>query len=83
MKTISLSVSELDYEAFRRAARNLGRPIAQLIREAMARYRAEELEPRPPLRDLPVLAGPRLRTALPSRAELYDEIFSRDADDGS
>ena len=36
MKTISLSVSEKDYEAFRDEAARQNRSIASLIREAMA-----------------------------------------------
>jgi len=43
MKTISLAVSETDYEAYRRASHAQHRPIAQLIREAMAFYRTEKL----------------------------------------
>lgn len=39
MKTISLSVSENDYEAFRAESVRAGRSIASLIREAMAEYR--------------------------------------------
>jgi len=76
MKTISVAVSELDYEAFRRAARAQNRPIAQLIREALANYRAEKLEARTPLIELPILAGHRLISDLPRRAEIYEEIFS-------
>lgn len=78
MKTISLSVSEDDYAVYREAAKMLGRPIAQLIREAMARYREEELDSKPPLTDLPVLVGHRPLGELPSRGDLYDEIFDRD-----
>ena len=77
MKTISLSVSEDDYEVYREAAKMLGRPIAQLIREAMVRYRVEELEAKPPRTELPVLAGHRPLGELPSRAELVDELFER------
>ena len=44
MKAISVSVSKEDYEAFRRGSRRFKRPIAQLIREAMADYRKERLE---------------------------------------
>jgi hypothetical protein len=77
MKTISVSVSEQDYEEFRRASRRKGRPIAELIREAMGFYRAEKLAHREPLRDLPVLAGHRPRRRLPARTEVYDEIFAR------
>ena len=76
MKTISLSVSVEDYEAFREAAREQGRPIAQLIRESMAVYRAEHLERRQRLDHLPVLAGHQPTGALPSRPEIHDEIFA-------
>lgn len=75
MKTISVAVSEEDYEAFRHAAGESGRSIAQLIREAMAVYRQERLERRTPLQDLRILAGHRPLTPLPDRGELDDEIF--------
>lgn len=76
MKTISVGVSEDDYEVFREAAGRSDRSIAQLIREAMARYREEELERRTRLEEVPVLPGHRLRAPLPDRDELYDEIFA-------
>ncbi len=76
MKTISIAVSESDYEVFRRAARQREQPIAQLIRDAMRRFRETELEPRSPLRETPVLAGHRPLGELPSRSELYDEMFA-------
>ncbi len=76
MKTISVAVSEEDYEAFRHAAGEGDRSIAQLIREAMALYREERLERRTPLRSLRVLAGHRPTAPLPSREELYDEVFA-------
>jgi hypothetical protein len=75
MKTISVSVSRDDYEAFRRGARRSKRPIAQLIREAMALYRRERLEEKSRLSELPVLVGHRPLLGLPPRAELYEEIF--------
>ena len=75
MKTISVSVSEVDYEAFRVAARRRERPIAELIREAMALYRAEKLTPRTRCEDLVVLTGHRPVHELPTREELYDEVF--------
>ena len=75
MKTISIGVSESDYESFRVAAASQGRPIAQLIREAMEVYRLERLERKTPLLDVPVLPGHRLVKDLPSRSELYDEAF--------
>ena len=82
MKTISLSVSEDDYETFRDAARDSARSIAQLIREAMAFYREERLRPRTRLEEVPVLPGHRPLGDLPSRAELYDEIFASGGERG-
>jgi hypothetical protein len=75
MKTISVSVSIEDYEAFRRGSKRSKRPIAQLIREAMALYRTERLEEKSRLVELPVLVGHRPLTTLPGRTELYDEMF--------
>ncbi len=75
MKTISVSVSTEDYEAFRRSARRGKRPIAQLIREAMALYRKERLEDKSRLLEIPTLVGHRPLSNLPRRADLYDEIF--------
>jgi hypothetical protein len=79
MKTISVSVSTQDYEAFRRGSRRLKRPIAQLIREAMAMYREERLEEKSRLVELPVLVGHRPLSALPGRADIYEEIFGEEA----
>jgi hypothetical protein len=78
MKVISLSVSKEDYEAFRRGSRRLKRPIAQLIREAMAVYRRERLEEKNRLVELPVLVGHRPLSALPGRAEIYEEVFGEE-----
>jgi hypothetical protein len=75
MKTISVTVSSEDYEVFRQVASSEGRSIAQLIREAMAYYRAEKLRRSTRLTKLPVLAGHRALGPLPSRADVYDEIL--------
>lgn len=75
MKTISVGVLDTDYESFRQASKAQGRPIAQLIREAMSLYRREHIERRTPLRDMPTLAGHRLVESPPTRSELYDEMF--------
>jgi uncharacterized protein (DUF1778 family) len=77
MKTISVSVSPDDYEAFRRAAKTRGTPIAQLIREAMVHYRAEKLVERVRLTAVPVFAGHRSVRSLPSRHQVYAEVFER------
>jgi len=78
MKTISVSVSKDDYEAFRRGSRRVKRPIAQLIREAMAVYRKERLEEKNRLVELPALVGHRPLCTLPTRAEIYGEIFDEE-----
>jgi len=81
MKTISIAIPESDYEAFRKAAEVRDGTIEVLIREAIAVYREERLEDREPLRDLPVLSGHRLLGDLPSRSEVYDEIFGSESSD--
>jgi len=80
MRTISVSVSKEDYEAFRRGARRSKRSIAQLIREAMSFYRRECLEEKSRLVDIPALVGHRPLAPLPARAELYEEIFGSEGD---
>lgn len=77
MKTISVSVSESEYEEFREEARRSHRSIAQLIREAMTYFREQRLAPRTRLEDLPVLAGHQMLGELPSRDVVYDEMFER------
>jgi hypothetical protein len=81
MKSISLSVSEDDYEIFRKFAQRQQRPIAQLIREAIAAYRAEKLEARDRLEEIVVLTGHSPSAPLPSREELYGEAFSLRGED--
>jgi hypothetical protein len=80
MKTISVAVSPEDYEVFRRVARARQCSIAQLIREAMVFYRIEHLQKATPLMELPTLPGHRPLGTMPSRAEIYTEIFA-DAED--
>ncbi|MFQ5703825.1 MAG: ribbon-helix-helix protein, CopG family [Gemmatimonadales bacterium] len=80
MKTISVAISPDDYQAFQRAAKQQGRPVAQLIREAMAHYRAERLEERTRLSELPVLPGHGPVGELPGRAEIWNEVFERDTE---
>lgn len=75
MKTISLSVSEEDYDAFRAYAKKHDRSIAELVREAMRLYR-ERLGSLSRLETLVVLDSAPLEP-LPSRAEFYDELGER------
>lgn len=64
------------------AAERQGRPIAQLIREAMEVYQAERLEARKRVEEFPVFAGHRPLAPLPSRSEIYDEVYGEDQDSG-
>lgn len=80
MKTISIAVNKDVYEELQRSAREQGRSVAQLMREAMVLYLEERLAPLPRLEEVPVLVGHRLIGALPTRAETYDEIFHRQMD---
>ena len=76
MRTISLHVSESDYEAYRTLAARTSRPVAQLIREAMARWLGENPVEAPSLRDIrPVDLGPMLQPF--DRSELADEMYQR------
>jgi hypothetical protein len=62
MKTITVNVSEPVYAEFRRAARLMGRPTSELIREAMEAYRRSHLAQRDDLRQFqPLSLGITLR----------------------
>jgi hypothetical protein len=82
MRTLRLTVTDSEYEAIQRAAEAAHRPMEQLLREAVAVLRREEAEKKTPLRDLPVLSGHHPVGDLPSRADLYEEMFSTEASDG-
>lgn len=78
MKTITINVSEPVYAEFRRAARAMGRPTSELIREAMEAYRRERLVTRPDLTAWsPVSVGAVLR---PLRAD--DDLLEEMVDPG-
>jgi predicted transcriptional regulator len=75
MKTITINVSDPVYAEFRRAARAMGRPTSELIREAMEDYRRTRLAPRHDLRHFePVRAGRLLRPLAPDD-DLLDEMM--------
>jgi hypothetical protein len=76
MRTISLHVSDLDYEAYKTLASRTSRPVAQLIREAMSRWLSEHPLEAPSLRDVqPVDLGPMLQPF--NRADVADEMYQR------
>jgi len=71
--TITVSVASDDYEAFRSAAQRQHRPIALLIREAMAAYRAAKFGRRESFAELPTFPGVRLIEGA-DRDEIHSEI---------
>jgi len=76
MKPISVHVAEDDYRDFKLLAALRGRPVAELLREAMAAYLSRE---RPTGRTLSAIpahdSGKMLRGW--TRSELYDEMLER------
>jgi Ribbon-helix-helix protein, copG family len=75
MKTITVNVSEPVYDEFQRAARRLGRPASELIREAMEQYRRERLTPRRDLRHFRPWSLGRVLRPLGQDDDLLDEMI--------
>lgn len=76
MKPISLHVSDESYSELKELAARRGRPVAELIREAMTEYVSRESGQVVSLFDLePHDSGPLL--APWSRSELFDEMRDR------
>lgn len=75
MKTITINVSEPVYAEFQRAARAMGRPASELIREAMEEFHRNRLSPRGDLGTFkPVSVGKVLRP-LAADDDLLDEML--------
>lgn len=68
MRTISVAVSEKNYELFRERARAEDRSIASLIRDAMAQYVARGTAPAAPSEGTPALLPG------PGRYRIYAEV---------
>ena len=76
MKPISVHVSEDDYEELKSMAARTGRPVAELIRTAMAEYLDRERRGRRSLLDLRAHDSGELREAW-TRSGLLDEMRDR------
>jgi len=76
MRTLRVIVSDSEYQALQKVADARDRSVEQLIRETMAAIQREVMERGKTLRDLPLLRGHRAVTDLPSRGDLYEEMFS-------
>ena len=76
MKPISVHVAEPAYEALKHVARSQGRPVAELVREAMADYLTRQRASARSLLDIaPHPGGPLKRKW--TRSELADEMRRR------
>jgi hypothetical protein len=74
-KPISVHVDDKDYEELKALAGRRGRPVAELVREAMAEYVVRERRTGTPLRDIPPRSlGRQLRPW--TRDDLYDEMYA-------
>jgi len=76
MKSISLHVSEKSYQELKSVAARRGRPVAELIREAMGSYLERERGSRRSILDIDPHPSGRLRKRW-TRTELLDEMLER------
>lgn len=75
-RTISIHVTEADYAAFKSLAAQDERPVAELIREAMRRWLADQRRSGASLANLAAIdCGAVLRPF--ERSEVADEMFGR------
>jgi hypothetical protein len=79
LKTIRIEVTEPVFEDFRRASKSEGRPMAEIIREAMESYRRLHLRPKADLRTFrPRSLGP-VRRPLRRGDDLLAELRERES----
>ena len=77
MKTITINVDDGVYQDFSREAQRLKRPTAELIRQAMERFREQRLIRRTSLRDIrPYDAGGAVKP-LTSDDDILGEMVGR------
>lgn len=76
MKPISIHVPERPYQELKSIAARQGRPVAELIREAMTEYMARQRRSGRALRDIPAHPSGPLRQGW-TREELLDEMRRR------
>ncbi|MCP4656148.1 MAG: ribbon-helix-helix protein, CopG family [bacterium] len=74
MKAISVHVAEEHYQQFKFLAARRGRPVAELVREAMATYLSLEQQAGRSILDIAAHPSGRLLAGW-SRSELYDEMI--------
>ena len=76
MKPISVHVDEGDYLELKALAARTGRPVAELIREAIAEYLGQRRGRRSSIFDVPVHhGGAQLKTW--TRDKIFDEMIGK------
>lgn len=73
MKTISLHVSPETYQEYKVLAQSQGKPVAQLIRDAMESY-LEQRRAAGSIFDIPTHPSGKMKKVW-TRAELYEEML--------
>ena len=74
MRAISVHVDDEEYQRLKSLAGLDGRPVAALIRQAMAEYLEREARSGRSILDLPAHPSGKLRRGW-TRSELYDEML--------
>jgi len=75
MKAITVNVSEPVYKDFQRQARRLGRPTAELVREAMVQYRAQWARGGPSVLELPIVSAGKVLAPVTDQDDLLEEML--------
>jgi len=74
MKLISIKVSEQAYAKFQHYADHRGRPVAEIIREAMDLYIDQKIHNATKLRRMPTTSKPKLKRRW-SKEEIQEEML--------
>lgn len=74
MKAISVHVDESNYQTFKRLAAREGKPVAALLREAMADYLTRKEPLGRKITEIPPRKGRLLEDGW-SRADVFDEMI--------
>ncbi len=76
MKSISIYVPEKAYQEFKAISERDGRPVAELIRQAMAEFLKREGQTRRSILDIPPHPSGKMLKRW-TRAEVFDEMVKR------
>ena len=74
MKLISIKVSEKAYSEFKDYAAHRGRPVAEVVREAMDFYIDRQIRSARKMRRLPTTSKPKLKRRW-TKEEIHEEML--------